>query len=100
MSSECDKYGLDPEIIKGDYAEAYQRWVHHFNKANDKVQECFKETAFVPFESIYDPGFHVPIESIYDPGFHVPNFKELAKSLHKNQREMNNHKCSVTPPSE
>ena len=68
--NECDKCGehalececllLDPETIEGDYAEAYQRWKHHFNKAGDKVQECFKETAYVPFEPVFDPGIQTP----------------------------------------
>ena len=44
MSGEYEGLNLDPETIDGDYAEAYQRWTHHFNE----VQVCFKETAFVP----------------------------------------------------
>lgn len=72
-----DDLKLDPETIVGDYNEAYQRWEHHFNKARDKAQECFKETAFVPFEPLFDPGIQ------------TPNWKALAKSLMKSQKEMN-----------
>lgn len=51
---------LDPETIEGDYAEAYQRWTHHFRKATENIGECFEETAFVPFEPFYDQGIITP----------------------------------------
>mgnify|MGYP003352138765 CR=1 FL=1 len=68
---------LDPETIEGDYAEAYQRWKHHFDKARDKIQDCFKETAFVPFEPLYDPEVH------------KTNWKSLIRDLVKNQEKYN-----------
>ncbi len=42
---------LDPKTIEGDYNEAYQRWTHHFDKASEKIEECFRYCMFVPFES-------------------------------------------------
>lgn len=45
----------DLETIEGDYAEAFQRWKHHFDQAPDKSEECFKDSAFVPFVSRYEP---------------------------------------------
>lgn len=71
---------FDPETIDGDYAEAYQRWHHHFSKASDKIKECFKETAIVPFKPFFDPEIH------------TPKWKFLDKSLKENQKRMNDGK--------
>jgi len=78
--NENNKYFLDPETIDGDYAEAYQRWSHHFNKGAEHVKECFKETAFVPFEPFFDSGIQ------------RPNWKALAESMRKSQEEFNNER--------
>lgn len=66
---------LDPQTCQGDYNEAYQRWIHHFNKNSESIQECFKETAFVPFEPVFDPGFI------------TPNWKSLVDILKEGQRD-------------
>lgn len=89
MSGECEKCGehalecschllLDPETIHGDYAESYQRWHHYFNKSSESIEECFKDTAFVPFEPIFDPGIQ------------TPKWNALSESLKKMQKQMNN----------
>lgn len=59
---------LDPETIEGDYAEAYQRWVHHFNKAKEYI---------------------IPFEPVFDAEVKTPNWKALAESLKESQRLLN-----------
>lgn len=61
----------DPETMEGDYAEAYQIWHHKFQKDGEKVKECFKDIAYVPFEPI----FHV---DAYTPGW-----KNFVKNVKK-----------------
>lgn len=65
---------LDPETIQGDYNEAYQRWNQHFDKNRESIEECFKETACVPFEPVFDPGIK------------APNWKALTENLKECQK--------------
>lgn len=91
MNDECDKCDehdlecgfrkLDPEIIEGDYSEAYQRWSHHFNKDPEKIEECFKETAFVPFEPLFTPGIQTLNWSA--------RIKALTQGLSESQKMLN-----------
>jgi hypothetical protein len=67
---------FDPDTVEGDYAEAYQRWTHHYRKSSDKIEECFKESAFVPFISI-------------EEALPSPNWKKLVQSLINSQKDIN-----------